>query len=128
LDDNQEWNINKGFGDLLIGLIEQVNKAAYDGNILEWFNALRILYRNVAGHKRMDAQVIKEINEDMLELRPKIDRRDPITEQGRAVQKVEQAKIKAALDEINIKMIAEMHQAGLILPVKIDTRKAIYKS
>ena len=115
----EEWNINKGFGDVLTGLIDQVNQAAYQGDVLQWFNALRILFRNVAGHKKMKVEKVKKIDELLLGLRDKVELKESITEQGKAHRRVELKHAKRDLDEVNIMLITEMHKAGLIFPVRL---------
>jgi 2C-methyl-D-erythritol 2,4-cyclodiphosphate synthase len=117
----KDWNINKGFGDLLTGLIDDVNKAAREGDILLWFNSLRILYRNVAGHKKIKAKEMKEIDIELKEIRDKLNNPPAITNKGKAYQNHIQSDVKNSLDDINIKLITEMHKAGLILPIYKNT-------
>jgi len=126
--DREDWNINKGFGDLLTGLIDNINKSARDGDIKLWFNSLRILYRNVAGHKRMDIKVMEEVDKSLKSVRDKLDFDNAITEQGRARQKLLVSEIKNELDEINIILITAMHKAGLILPTsKSNPNAAVFE-
>ena len=120
----EEWNINKGFGDVLTGLIDQVNQAAYQGDVLQWFNALRILFRNVAGHKKMNVEKVKEIDDLLLSMRDKVEHKDSITETGKAYRRVELMHVKKNLDKVNIMLITEMHKAHLIFPVRM--KKAEY--
>ena len=120
----EEWNINKGFGDVLTGLIDQVNQAAYQGDVLQWFNALRILYRNVAGHKKMNAEKVKEIDDLLLSMRDKVEHKDSITEIGKAHRRVDLKHVKMDLDKVNIMLITEIHKASLIFPVRM--KKAEY--
>lgn len=115
--DNQEWNINKGFGDVLTKLIVDVNTAAQQGNIKEWFNNLRVLYRNIAGHKKVSKDVIELLDKEFKIVRNKMNMASPVTRQGKTYHQVLENEIKDILDEINIKIISEMHQAGLILPI-----------
>ncbi len=113
----KDWNINKGFGDVLVGLIDDVNKAAAEGDVKKWFSALRILYRNVAGHKKIDKDIIKKIDNSLREVRDGLDMSSPMTEKGRAVLHMQESIAKDKLDQINVDLITEMHKAGLILPI-----------
>jgi len=115
---DRDWNINKGFGDVLTDLIVKVNDAAETGDIRTWFNSLRILYRNVAGHKKMSKDNIRKIDELLRDVKEKMESyENAITETQRAYYKKQISKVKDNLDEINIMLISEMHQAGLILPI-----------
>lgn len=113
----KDWNINKGFGDVLTDLIIKVNESAAEGNIIVWFNSLRILYRNIAGHKKMNKEKIEEINTDLKDIRKKLGKKDAKTRTGQAFIDKGESDVKDTLDDINIKIITEMHKAGLILPI-----------
>ena len=118
MDKDRDWNINKGFGDILTGLIDEINIAAKAGDIFQWFNGLRILYRNVSGHKKVDKKEMKKIDTQMKELKKKLNtiKKTALTETGEATQRVFKSNVKEKLDEINITLITEMHKAGLIFP------------
>lgn len=117
MENQRDWNINKGFGDILTGLIDDVNKSAREGDVKLWFNSLRILYRNVAGHKKMDKEVMKILNTDLKDVAKKLDVEPALTGKGKALQHTQKSKVKNTLDEINISLITEMHKGGLILPI-----------
>ena len=114
----QDWNINKGFGDLLTELIDNVNKSAKSGDVRDWFNDLRILYRNVAGHKKIKVDVRNKIDDKLHEVMKLLDQSNALTPTGQAFLLQQEHKTKEKLDEINIMLITEMHHAGLILPVQ----------
>ena len=116
--DDRDWNINKGFGDILTGLIDEINLAAKAGDIVQWFNGLRILYRNVSGHKKVDKKAMEKVDTDMKALKPKFAnvQKTAMTEVGKASQQGFKNDVKDKLDEINITLITEMHKAGLIFP------------
>lgn len=113
----RDWNINKGFGDVLTDLIIQVNEAARQGDLKLWFKSLRILYRNVAGHKKIDKKIMNNIDVHLRDVMKKLDSDDAVTEKMRAYQKVGLGKVSEVLDEVNVSLITEMHKAGLILPI-----------
>ena len=115
--DNKDWNINKGFGDLLVKLISDVNDAAREGDVKLWFNSLRILYRNVAGHKKVNAEEMETIDTKLRDVGKKLDVEPALTERGKAIQHLTKSEVKNVLDDVNINLITEMHKAGLILPI-----------
>jgi hypothetical protein len=122
-----EWNISKDFGQALQGLINKVNEAAYTGTIPTWYNALWVLYINTSGHKKMDEKKIENIYTKLLSLRDKATPKPITTPQGKVYKEVEERELKLELMLLSRDLITEMHKAGLILPVTIDDKKAVYR-
>jgi hypothetical protein len=105
-----EWNLNQGFAILILKLIEDVNKAASLGD-REWFSALRILFRNVKGIRKMDANTM-----DILDIRMKKVGKDfeALEQKSKAYAVSIEKNIKKDLDEINLDLMNEINKAELI--------------
>lgn len=116
---SQDWNINKGYGDdVVVPQIVNVNEAARQGNVNTWFNEMRVLFRCVAGHEKMDPEQVKKLDKNMREVRDKYLKDkipDDITEQALYFDDIKTAKTK--LDDINMRLLTEMHKAGLLFTV-----------
>jgi len=108
-----EWNLNQGFGMVLLQLIDEVNKASMESNQL-WFTKLRTLYINIEGIKKVDPDALAKIDEKMLILSNKFGRPEPMTREGRAFQMASLKKINRDLDEINRDLMKEINRAELI--------------
>lgn len=115
----KDWNLNKGFGDVLIDNIVDVDEAAKTGDVKLWFNSLRILYRNVCGYKKIDDTVITAVNKKMMECRKTLNYLDTpsLTADGKVEKRVKKLHLKLELDGVNISLISAMHKAGLIFPL-----------
>ena len=105
-----EWNLNQGFAILLLKLIEEVNKAAVMGD-REWFSALRILFRNVKGIKKMDAARMDAIDKRMKDVGKSF---DMLEQKSKAYAVSIEKNIKRDLDEINLDLMNEINKAELI--------------
>ena len=119
-EQDRDWNLNKGFGDVLIDNIVDVDYAAKQGDIKVWFNSLRILYRNICGYKKINADTIKSVDKKMQQVKKDLDglENPARTEEGKAGRMLKIRGIKKELDEINIELVSAMHKAGLIFPIQ----------
>ena len=108
-----EWNLNQGFGILILKLIDDVNKASIRSD-MEWFNALRLLFRNIEGIKKLDEKEIGKINDKMIKIIGKFGQEKAQTKEGRAVQMAGLKNLKKDLDEINRDIMAAINKAELI--------------
>ncbi len=108
-----EWNLNQGFGILLLKLIDDVNNASIETD-MDWFNAIRLLFRNIEGIKRINSDQIKKIDEKMKKLITKFGREKAKTNEGRAYQIAGLKNVKKELDEINRDIMKVINEAELI--------------
>ena len=116
-EDNQEWNINKGFGIVLINLIEQINKWAIEGNTIMWFNSLRVLYFNISTHKKMNKDVMAEIDLKLMDVLKKFPNNPVLTEFDIKRNNKILSEIRLELDRLTLMLIGEMHNADIIFPI-----------
>ena len=127
-----DWNMNKGFLDHLVEIIIQVDQAAETGDVMLWFNRLRLLYRNVAGllrrtdnKKMVKCKSKQELDELFMEIKKLFPNRTPITSNELNIARVRTELIKSKLDELNVEIITAMHFNNLILPLsQADPSKA----
>ena len=108
------WNLNKSFGDeIIIPRIQKIDESSERGDHIGWFNNLRILYRNIRGHPKINKKTIEEISKSMDELKSEIKMLDKAQKQNK-LRKIE--NIKEELDKINLNLISEIYTAKILFP------------
>lgn len=108
-----EWNLNQGFAVVLLQLIDDVNKASMDSDML-WFVKMRTLFINIEGIKKLDSVAMETINNKMFKLRTKLTQTPAKTNEGRAFQMAGLRNLKKDLDEINRDLMKAINKAELI--------------
>ncbi len=108
-----EWNLNQGFGILILQLIDEVNRSSILSD-MEWFNAMRLLFRNIEGIKKLEEESLKLIDVKMMKLSSKFAQPQAKTNSGRAFQMAGLKNLKKDLDEINRDLMKAINQAELI--------------
>ena len=108
-----EWNLNQGFAVVLLQLIDDVNKASMDSDML-WFVKMRTLFINIEGIKKLDSVAMETINDKMFKLRTKLTQTPAKTNEGRAFQMAGLRNLKKDLDEINRDLMKAINKAELI--------------
>lgn len=127
MEEVKDWNISKNFGESLQGIIDKANEGALTGNIHLWYNSLWVMYINTAGHKKMNKEKTVSFFHDLKELSNVIDSNESKSVQSKVYQQVLDKNLKLKLLILHRELITEMHLAGLIIPIDLDERKAVYK-
>lgn len=113
MDNQIEWNINQGFGILLLKLIDEVNHASLRDN-LEWFNTMRVLFRNIEGIEKIDAEKMENLDKKMMLLSNRLNRPQAKTKEGRAFQLAGLKNIIKELDGVNRDLMKAINEANII--------------
>lgn len=116
-----DWNLNKGFLDEIARMINQVNLCSAAGNVREWFNNLRTLFRNAAPFLAKKSGCLDEHEIDALFQAIKNEMpRLPKNENEQRYYDVKMGKVTVMVDELNIELIRSMHANRLIMPMARD--------
>jgi len=108
-----EWNINQGFGIIILKLIDEVNEKATISDV-EYFEAMRKLFRNIESIKKVDKVAMDEIDKKMLIASDKLNMDVPKSDSGKVFQKTVLKNVKRDLDTINRDLMRVINNAEIV--------------
>ena len=107
------WNLNKGYYDHINEVIVGTDIAAYKDDAFAWRKFLRMIYRKV--HKRLKDKTLIEIDKQFSDIDKLLDWSGlGLDRQSQSIKQSMALEALAALDKLEVLMLDEMHEEGLL--------------